>query len=142
MRKRWFAASAATVVTFATIMPSADAATSWRTFGAARAASRSGVVAPPPFVQVSSQTRRNPRVIRFIVDTHDDHFGSVSWSLGCVNFDTGHSRSRDGDRGFRGRFVKKFDTLPTGKPDFCVLMVSTSTSEPSRLTLTLQARYP
>jgi hypothetical protein len=140
MRKRWISASAATLMTLATIMPSADAATPWQTFGAARASAHSGL-APAPSVRLTSETRRNPTVIQFIADTHHDGRGSVSWLLACIDLDTGRTDSRAGLRGFSRRFVMVFDTLPTGQPDFCVLRVSTRSRDPGKLTLTLQARY-
>jgi hypothetical protein len=141
MRKRWVSASAATLMTFATIMPSADAATPWRTFGAAGASAHSGF-GPAPAVKVTSETRRNPTMIRFIADMHHDGLGFVFWVLGCIDFDTGRIDSRTGVRGFSRRFVMVFDRLPTGQPDFCVLRVSSRSPELSKLTLRLQARYP
>jgi hypothetical protein len=105
MRKKWLAATAATMTTFATIMPSADALTPWQTFGAARASARSGA-GPTPSVQVHSETRRDPRSIRFIADTHHEGRGFASWTLDCINFNTDRTGTRKGERGFSRRFCQ------------------------------------
>lgn len=132
------AIAAASLLSVFAPISTADALTSWRTFGHGwvRASSVG------PMVGLVSETTRNPRAIRFVVDTHHDGRGDAQWELTCVNRETGRTGQRTGERTFWRRLTFKFTTLPLDRRDSCLLFVIGSSRDPSRVDVTLQARYP